>query len=55
MLMSVLALQNSERAGGPREGEDGAAGPRPPRKEEILLLTAEQFSHTHTQSSTTLK
>lgn len=38
--MLLPVLQNPQRAGGPREGEDGAAGPRPSREEEILLLTA---------------
>lgn len=48
--MFLMYVQNSKRAGGPREGEDGPAGPQPSRKEEILLLTAEQLTHTHTHA-----
>lgn len=40
--------QDSERARGQREGEDGPAGRQPLREEAILLLTVRQSVTTHT-------
>lgn len=52
LFIPLCDSQNPEGAGGPREGEDGAAGRRRTlREEEILLLTVNTAS---THSSTTL-